>query len=233
MVAARSTSSGLVRMCRAHALFPVVLPAVLVVLLSQVMAHPALTQEAAGEASQEAPAEAPASVAPGAAAQPISQDCFDELENANGPLLACRVPLRLSHGEQAELEKGTRGYVKNVSCLLTIEIRRDALQAPIEASEHIFESPEQPVSCTVTTYKTTFDVTATFAPRIVFKANTAVEAWPGLGNVKGVSRVLSWPVVQFVNRWPSIRKGMLQVVNAYLLRERIGKKKPAPRLRTP
>ena len=213
---------------RGHVFLPML---ALAIVGLEVVATPAQAQETAGEASREAPA----SVAPGPIAQPISQDCFDELENGKDPMLACRVPLRLSHGEQAELEKGTRGYVKNVSCLLTIEIRRDALQAPIEASEHIFESPEQPVSCTVTTYKTTFDVTATFAPRIVFKANTAVEAWPGLGNVKGVSRVLSWPVVQFVNRWPSIRKGMLQVVNAYLLRERerIGKKESAPRLRTP
>lgn len=161
------------------------------------------------------PAEAPAPDG-----QPLSEDCFDELENGSGPLLACRVPLRLSPTEQAELENGSRGYVKNVSCLLTIRIGRGTLEAPIEIADHVFQSPEQPVACTVTTYKATFDITATFAPRVVFKDHTAVEAAPGLANVKGVSRVISWPVVQFVNRWPSIQTGMLRVVNAYLARER-------------
>jgi len=154
--------------------------------------------------------------------QPISDDCFEALENGTGPWLSCRVPLRLSPLEQSELEKASRGYVKDVSCMLTIQIERAALDAPLASPDYVFESPEQPVACTVTTYKATFDITATFAPRVVFKAHAAVEATPGLANVKGVSRVISWPLVQFVNRWPSIRKGMLQVVNAYLERQRDG-----------
>lgn len=175
----------------------------------------AVTSAPKAEDAHDSPAKVPS-----ADLKPISQDCFEELENGSGPLLACRVPLRLSQTEQAELEKGSRGYVKNVSCMLSIQIARAVLQAPIEASEHVFESPEQPVTCSITTYKTTFDVTATFAPKVQFKDHKAVDASPGLGNVKGVSRVVSWPVVQFVNRWPSIQKGMLQVVNAYLAHRR-------------
>lgn len=145
----------------------------------------------------------------------LSQDCFDELENAAGAEIACHFPLRLSEAEQAELEKGSRGYVKNVTCTMTIRIKRADVAAAIAGSDHVFQSPEQPVTCTVVTYKSTFDVTATFAPRVVFKDDVGVETSPGLANVKGVSRVISWPVVQFVNRWPSIRKGLLQIVNAY------------------
>lgn len=145
----------------------------------------------------------------------LSRDCFEELENGIRPEIACVFPLRLSDTEQAELEAGSRGYVKNVACTLTIRIPRKEVEFAIAARDHIFQSPEQPVTCTVTTHKSNFDITATFAPRVVFKNDTAVEATPGLGNVEGVTRVLSWPVVQFVNRWPSIRTGLLQVVNAY------------------
>ena len=58
-------------------------------------------------------------------------------------------------------------------------------------------------------------MTATFAPEATFKNGVAVSATPGLGNVKGIKRVVSWPVVQFVNRWPSVRAGMLTIINAY------------------
>jgi hypothetical protein len=148
-------------------------------------------------------------------APPLSEDCFALLERGTGDTIACAFPLRLSPEEQAELKAGSRGYVDNVACMMTVRIARADVATAIRASDHTFQSPEQPVVCTVTTPKSTFDITATFAPRVVFKKDVAVEATPGLGNVKGITRVISWPVVQFVNRWPSIRSGMLQVVNAY------------------
>lgn len=146
---------------------------------------------------------------------PAPDDCFEQLEKGHGAEIVCHFPLKLSPIEQAELEKGSRGYIKNVDCLMTIRIARADVDAAIAAADHTFQSPEQPVTCTVTTHKSRFDITATFAPRVVFKGDAAVEATPGLANVKGVTRVISWPVVQFVNRWPSIRSGLLQVVNAY------------------
>lgn len=144
-----------------------------------------------------------------------SEDCYDILENGTGREIACLVPLRLSEAEQAELDKGSRGYVKNVACIMTIRIARADLEAAISATDHVFQSPDQPVGCTVTTHKSTFDIKGVFAPRVVIKGGVATEATPGLGKVEGVSRVLSWPVVQFVNRWPSVKSGMVQVVNAY------------------
>lgn len=158
---------------------------------------------------------------------PPPDDCFEQLEKGNGTEIVCHFPLKLSPIEQAELEKGSRGYIKNVDCLMTIRIARADVDAAIGAADHIFQSPEQPVACTVTTHKSRVDITATFAPRVVFKGDTAVEATPGLANVKGVTRVISWPVVQFVNRWPSIRKGLLQVVNAYRTHRRASKAVPA------
>lgn len=145
---------------------------------------------------------------------PAAEDCFEDLEKGTRAEIVCYFPLKLSPIEQAELEKGSRGYIKNVDCTMTIKVARSLVEAAITASDHVFQSPEQPVSCTVTTHKSSFDITATFAPRVVFKGDVAVEASPGLANVKGVSRVISWPVVQFVNRWPSIRKGLMQVVDA-------------------
>jgi hypothetical protein len=154
---------------------------------------------------------------------PLSEDCFAELSNKTRKDIACVLPMRLSDQERADLKAGSRGYVEDVTCTLTVRIARTEIDTAITKAEHIFQSPDQPVVCTVTTPKSKFDITGTFAPRVVFKDDKAIEASPGLGNVKGVSRVISWPVVQFVNRWPSIRSGMLQAVNAY--REHVRKKK--------
>lgn len=181
-------------------------------------AAPSATSPAA--ASDATPSPAVAAPAASAPAAPLSEDCFDELENGRTAEIACLFPLRLSDSERTELEKGSRGYVRDVTCTLTVRVPRATVATAIAARDHVFESPEQPVVCTVTTHKSTFDVTATFAPRVVFRNDVAVEASPGLANVKGVSRVLSWPVVQFVNRWPSIRKGLMQVVDAYRLHAR-------------
>ena len=206
----------------AHARMLLLILLVQTVLASISVTEPVQAAEptaAAEPAPAAVPATPPKPSAP-ASEETLSDDCFDELEHGAAGLIACRVPLTLSPTEQDELEKGSRGYVKNVSCMLTIKIERGDLEIPLAAPAHVFESPQQPVTCTVTTYKTTFDVAATFAPRVTFKDGTAVKATPGLANVSGVSRVISWPVVQFVNRWPSIQNGMLQVVNAYLARKR-------------
>lgn len=151
----------------------------------------------------------------GAPAAPLSDDCFAEVENGTGPDIACLFQMQPSAAERAELEAGSRGYVKDFACRLTVRIPRAEIDRALAAVDYAFKSPEQPVVCTITTYKSTFDVTGTFAPEVTFKNGVAVSATPGLGNVKGITRVISWPVVQFVNRWPSVREGMLTIVNAY------------------
>lgn len=147
--------------------------------------------------------------------QSLSEDCLAEVEKGTGPEIACLFPLRPSAVERAELESGSRGYVKDFNCRLTVRIARAEIDRALAAVDYAFKSPEQPVVCTITTYKSTFDVTGTFAPEVTFKNGEAVSATPGLGNVSGISRVISWPVVQFVNRWPSVREGMLTIINAY------------------
>ena len=151
----------------------------------------------------------------GKSAASLPEDCFDILENSKGSEIECAFPLRLTDTERADLKKITRGYLDDLTCRMSIHIERAKVDEAVRAADLVFQSPEQPVTCTVTTPKTTFDVTATLAPRVVFKGDKAVEASPGLANVKGVSRVLSWPVMLYVNRGPGMRSGMLQVVNAY------------------
>jgi hypothetical protein len=150
-----------------------------------------------------------------AAGAPLPEDCFDVLENGKGAEIACTFPLRLTEQERADLKKATRGYLDDLNCIMTIRIDRAKVDEAIRAADLVFQVPEQPVSCTVTTPNNTFDVTATFSPRVVFKRDKAVQASPGLANVKGVSRVLAWPVVLYVNYGPGMRAGLLQVVNAY------------------
>ncbi len=152
---------------------------------------------------------------PATAERQLSQDCFAELESGRSDEISCLFPLEPSPQEREELEKGSRGYVKNFSCRLTIRIKRAEIDKALAATDYVFKSPEQPVVCTITTYKSTFDVTGTFAPEVTFKNGVASSATPGLGNVKGISRVISWPIIVFVNRWPSVRAAMVQIVNGY------------------
>lgn len=145
----------------------------------------------------------------------LSEDCFDELENGRGKEIACAFPLKLTDQERSDLQRVTRQYMQDLDCSMTIRIERAKVDEAIRARDHVFQSPEQPVVCHVKTKSSAFDVTATFAPKVVFKDDTAIEATPGLGNVKGVSRVLSWPVMLYVNRGPGMRTSLLQIVNAY------------------
>ncbi len=144
-----------------------------------------------------------------------SEDCFEQIENGTAADITCIVPLRMNETERAELAAATREYVTDIDCTLTVKIARQLLDDAIVKSDYAFKSPEQPVVCSISTHKSKFDVTATFAPRIVIAGDKAVEASPGLANVKGITGILSWPAVQFINRWPSVKAGMLQVVNAY------------------
>ena len=55
----------------------------------------------------------------------------------------------------------------------------------------------------------------TFAPQATFKDGIAVTATPGLANVEGVNRYLAWPVVQYVNYAPGIRREMAAIIDVY------------------
>lgn len=145
----------------------------------------------------------------------LSEDCFDELENGKGSEIACEFPLRLTEQERQDLKRITRDYMHDLTCTMTVRIARAKVEEAIRATDLVFQSPEQPVKCTVNTGSSVFDVTGSFSPRVVFKGDKAVQGSPGLGNVTGVSRALWWPVALYVNYGPGMRSGLLQVVNAY------------------
>ncbi len=150
-----------------------------------------------------------------APAAPSQADCFEELRRDGGRDFACTYPAWLTEQERADLEKVTRGYLKNARCLVSIRIERARLAQAMVAPDLEFQSPPQPVSCDITTSSSTFTIKATFAPRVVFKGGEAIEATPGRGGVEGVNKYLAWPVVQYVNRAPGIRADMLKVINGY------------------
>lgn len=175
--------------------------------------------------------------APPALAAPKASmnDCFADLEKGNSPQIVCDFPLQPSAAERAEMEKQTAGYVKNVTCTVSIRIERALITTAINAPEHQFEAPPQPVACNVTmpgsakppalAQDTIVPITGMFAPKVTIKDSVAVHATPGLTDVKGVSRILSVPVVAYVNRAGFLRDGMLKVVNAWMTHMRVKKAK--------
>lgn len=144
-------------------------------------------------------------------------DCVDQLLKGASKEIACTLPLQMSEKELAELRKASRDILKDASCVLTIKIERALISTAVaNADNHLFESPPQPVSCEIKTNETMIPVTFTFAPRVEFKGGQAVKATAGMANVNGVSRLLSLPVVAFVNSSRHVETGMLETVNAYL-----------------
>ena len=166
-----------------------------------------------------APVEAAKTAPPPAA---VPDDCFADLMSGKSQEIVCLFPVRMTEAERAELETTTRGYFKAATCTVSIRIDRALIAVTVDAVDHIFQAPPQPVTCDVTAHLSekeppkTFPITGTFAPRVVLKDGRAVEASPGLGNITGVPRVLSWPVETWVNRGGTVRGGMLQVINAWL-----------------
>lgn len=146
-------------------------------------------------------------------AQP--RDCFEELESGTSSEFTCTYPVALAEQERADLKRITREYLQDVSCSVSVRIDRAMVERAVQDIDYVFQSPQQPVTCDVKTSSSTVHITATFAPRVVFKGGQAVEGTPGLENIQGVTRILSWPVKQYVNRAPHVRNTMLQIINAY------------------
>lgn len=147
-------------------------------------------------------------------------DCLAQLTVGDAKEIVCEVPLRMGEKEIADLKRVTRDVFQEAQCTLTVRIQRQLVSDAVVKADHVFEAPPQPVACEVKTAKKVYPVRFSFAPRVVIREGIAVEASPGMADVSGVPSVLSWPVVQYVNRSGTVRDGMLQVINAY--RKRFG-----------
>ena len=113
------------------------------------------------------------------------------------------------------MQRLTRGLLMDASCLVNVKIARALVDPALTKDDHAFEATPQLVTCDITTSDGGFPITATFAPKVLFKGGVASEGTPGLGNVTGVNKYIAWPVVQYVNRAPGIRKAMLEIINRY------------------
>jgi hypothetical protein len=155
--------------------------------------------------------------------------CFADLERGTALEIVCEFPLQPSPAERAEMEKQTSGYLKDASCVVSIRVARSLVAGAIETPDTVVQVPPQPVACKVTmpgkTADTVTDITSTFSPKVTIKGGVAVEATPGLGDVKGVSRIISWPAVAYINRAGFLRTGMLKTVNAWMTHLRTAKAK--------
>ncbi len=147
-------------------------------------------------------------------------DCFRDLMRGRGAEIACEFPVRPNADELAALQKQSRGLVKQAHCTVSIRIDRALIAAALDNPDHVFQAPPQPVTCDVTTkgreQDQTYPITGHFAPKVTLKDGKAVDATPGLGNVQGVPRPLSWPVELWVNSGSHVKTSMLQVINAWL-----------------
>ncbi len=172
-----------------------------------------------------------ASASPALAKAASMAACFADLERGTAPEIVCEFPLQPSPTERAEMEKQTSGYLKDATCVVSIRVARALVTSAIETPDTVVQVPPQPVACKVSTPgktgapDTVTSITSSFAPKVTIKGGTAVEATPGLGEVKGVSRIISWPAVAYINRAGFLRTGMLKTVNAWMTHLRAAKAK--------
>jgi hypothetical protein len=154
------------------------------------------------------------------AARPDASACFRDLYSGRGADITCQFPVRPNAAELADLRRQSRGFVTNANCMVSIRIDRAQVLAAIETPDHVFQAAPQPVTCEVTTklrdVEQVLPITGAFAPRVTIRNGIAVDATPGLRDVKGVSRALSLPVELWVNSGGYMKTGMMQVINAWL-----------------
>lgn len=141
--------------------------------------------------------------------------CLKAIADPSGAEISCKYKTLLTDEERADMQRLTRGLLVDASCLVNVKIARDLVEPALTKDDHAFEATPQPVTCEIKTKDGGFPVSATFAPKVLFKQGVATEGTPGLGDVKGVNKYLAWPVVQYVNRAPGIRGSMLEIINRY------------------
>ena len=141
--------------------------------------------------------------------------CLAALARASTAEISCEYIALLTDSERADMQSLTRGLLQDASCRVQVRIARNLVKPALTAADYDFTAPPQPVACEIKTEKSVVPLTGTFAPHVVFMAGEAVEATPGLADIKGVNSYLAWPVVQYVNRSPGIRRDMLAIINAY------------------
>lgn len=146
---------------------------------------------------------------------PLERNCFYVLAKGTGDLIQCMYPAWLTDEEREDLKRITRGFLEDARCRVDIRIERRQVEDALAAADHVFEAPPQPVVCEIKTPKSVIAIEGTFAPKVVFKDNQAVDATPGLANVTGVSSYLAWPVTYYVNTADRIKSAMLRMINAY------------------
>lgn len=166
-------------------------------------------------------------VLPGvAAADNGALDCLEQVVNGDGPSITCEFPTRMTSAERKEVERLTRGLLKDASCVIAISVERRLVEQALTATDLVLEVPPQSTHCEVVTAKKTLPIELTFSPRVVFEAGEAVEASPRMDNVTGVPKALWWPVAYWLNSASMIKEPMLKIVNAYR-RHRAGRQAAA------
>lgn len=150
--------------------------------------------------------------------------CLEAVSSRKGEEISCKYKTLLTAQERTDMQRLTRGLLKDASCLVNVKIARALVEPALTKDDHAFEATPQPVTCDITTSGGGFPISATFAPKVLFKGGVASEGTPGLGNVTGVNKYIAWPVVQYVNRAPGIRKSMLEIINRYRAALRAGRK---------
>jgi hypothetical protein len=149
------------------------------------------------------------------AASAPTLDCFAALRSPSSARLTCTHEAWMTDTERADLLKLTRGYLQDVRCTVAVAIDRYLIDEGLAASDRVFTTPPQPVTCHLQTSGGPVTILGSFAPNVTFKDGFAVDATPGLANVTGVNSYLAWPVIAYVNNAPSIKSEMTAMINAY------------------
>ena len=163
--------------------------------------------QAADQAAKATPADPP---------YDIERDCFWQLSHGRGERIDCDFPVRMTPEELKKVQDLTRGVLVDARCNMVVSIERAKITEAINTPDHVFLPPPQPVTCHIETTKVNFPLEFTFQPRVVFKDGKAVKATPGMSADARATRMLSWPVRQWVNSSDDIETAMIRIINLYL-----------------
>ena len=107
-------------------------------------------------------------------------------------------------------------------CLVNVRIERRQITAALIKPDHVFQATPQAVTCELISRDESLPIKATFAPRIVIRGGRAVDAHPGMANLRGLNEFIADPVLQYINQSDTIRAQMVRIVNLYIANKQIG-----------
>lgn len=106
----------------------------------------------------------------------------------------------------------TAGLMRDTACQVRVSVARETVMQALLAAGTV-KLPEQPAACAVATGGRPILTEFTLAPSVTFFAGEAIEASPGIGNLRGLPPSLANNLQVWLNSSTLVEAALLRGIN--------------------